>query len=246
MKKKSWLVILLVAIMLLAAACGGGNNGNTNASNGSTGNAGSNAATGSGSGSTGNNSGGAQEQIELRMTWWGGQARHDRTLQVIELYESRNPHVKILPEYSGFDGYFDKLSTQFAAGNAPDIIQYGGNLNDYVARGVVLPLDDYVGSVIDLSKHSQSMIDAATFDGKFYGVTLGTNAFGVLINKTLFEEAGVPLPSRDWTWEDFAEISLQLSQKLNGIYGTSDFRGRIRHLPRPERQGGAQQRRVGL
>ena len=224
MKKKSWLVILLVAIMLLAAACGGGNNGNTNASNGSTGNAGSNAATGSGSGSTGNNSGGAQEQIELRMPWWGGQARHDRTLQVIELYESRNPHVKILPEYSGFDGYFDKLSTQFAAGNAPDIIQYGGNLNDYVARGVVLPLDDYVGSVIDLSKHSQSMIDAATFDGKFYGVTLGTNAFGVLINKTLFEEAGVPLPSRDWTWEDFAEISLQLSQKLNGIYGTSDFR----------------------
>jgi len=210
--------------MVLAAACGGGNNGNTNASNGSTGNAGSNAATGSGSGSTSNNSGGAQEQIELRMTWWGGQARHDRTLQVIELYESRNPHVKILPEYSGFDGYFDKLSTQFAAGNAPDIIQYGGNLNDYVARGVVLPLDDYVGSVIDLSKHSQSMIDAATFDGKFYGVTLGTNAFGVLINKTLFEEAGVPLPSRDWTWEDFAEISLQLSQKLNGIYGTSDFR----------------------
>jgi len=224
MKKKSWLVILLVAIMLLAAACGGGNNGNTNASNGSTGNAGSNAATGSGSGSTGNNSGGAQEQIELRMTWWGGQARHDRTLQVIELYESRNPHVKILPEYSGFDGYFDKLSTQFAAGNAPDIIQYGGNLNDYVARGVVLPLDDYVGSVIDLSKHSQSMIDAATFDGKFYGVTLGTNAFGVLINKTLFEEAGVPLPSRDWTWEDFAEISLQLSQKLNGTYGTADFK----------------------
>jgi len=182
------------------------------------------AATGSGSGSTSNNSGGAQEQIELRMTWWGGQARHDRTLQVIELYESRNPHVKILPEYSGFDGYFDKLSTQFAAGNAPDIIQYGGNLNDYVARGVVLPLDDYVGSVIDLSKHSQSMIDAATFDGKFYGVTLGTNAFGVLINKTLFEEAGVPLPSRDWTWEDFAEISLQLSQKLNGTYGTADFK----------------------
>jgi len=210
--------------MVLAAACGGGNNGNTNASNGSTGNAGSNAATGSGSGSTSNNSGGAQEQIELRMTWWGGQARHDRTLQVIELYESRNPHVKILPEYSGFDGYFDKLSTQFAAGNAPDIIQYGGNLNDYVARGVVLPLDDYVGSVIDLSKHSQSMIDAATFDGKFYGVTLGTNAFGVLINKTLFEEAGVPLPSRDWTWEDFAEISLQLSQKLNGTYGTADFK----------------------
>jgi len=218
MKKKSWLVIMIVAIMVLVAACGGNSSNNGSAATDTRNNSTSN------NQSSGNSGGDAQEQIELRMTWWGGQERHDRTLQVIELYESKNPHVKILPEYSGFDGYFDKLSTQFAAGNAPDIIQYGGNLNDYVARGVVLPLDEYVGSAIDLSKHSQSMIDAATFDGKFYGVTLGTNAFGVLINKSLFEEAGVPLPSRDWTWEDFADISLQLSQKLNGIYGTSDFK----------------------
>ena len=60
---------------------------------------------------------------------------------MIELYEELNPHIKIVPEYSGFDGYFDKLTTQFAAGNAPDIIQYGGNLEDYVRQGVVLELD---------------------------------------------------------------------------------------------------------
>ncbi|WP_088102758.1 ABC transporter substrate-binding protein [Halalkalibacter urbisdiaboli] len=164
-----------------------------------------------------------EENIELRMAWWGGQERHDRTLKVIELYEERNPNVKIVAEYSGFDGYFDKLSTQIAAGNAPDIVQYGGNLNDFVNRGVVLPLDEYVGNSLDLSKHDQSMIDAATFDGKFYGVTLGTNARGVLLNKTLFEEANVPLPSEEWTWEDFKEIANQLSANLDGIYGTSDF-----------------------
>src|SRR5699024_978082 len=100
-------------------------------------------------------------QIELRMAWWGGQERHDRTLEVIELYEEKNPNVKIVPEYSGMDGYFDKLTTQFAAKNAPDIIQYGGNLNDFVHRGVVLPLDDYIGNELDISLHSESMIDAA-------------------------------------------------------------------------------------
>ncbi|WP_052015775.1 ABC transporter substrate-binding protein [Alkalihalobacillus hemicellulosilyticus] len=166
---------------------------------------------------------GGEEEIELRMTWWGGQERHDRTLKVIELYEEQNPHVTIVPEYSGFDGYFDKLSTQLAAGNAPDIVQYGGNLNDFVARGTVLPLDDYVGNELDLSQHDQSMIDAATFDGQFYGVTLGTNARGVLLNKTLFDEAGVVLPSEDWTWDDFYEIANELSATLDGIYGTADF-----------------------
>lgn len=163
------------------------------------------------------------DTVELRMAWWGGQERHDRTLQVIELYEERNPHVKIVPEYSGLDGYFEKLSTQFASGDAPDIIQYGGNLNDYVSKGVVLPLDDYVGNEIDVSQHDQSMIEAATFDGKFYGVTLGTNAWGVLLNKTLFDRAGVDIPDDEWTWEDFKEIAVALSDSLDGAYGTEYF-----------------------
>ncbi len=164
-----------------------------------------------------------QANIELRMAWWGGQDRHDRTLKVIELYEKKHPNVKITAEYSGVDGYFDKLSTQFAAGNAPDIIQYGGNLNDYVAKGVVLPLDKYVGKEIDISKHDKSMIDAATMNGKFYGVTLGSNAFSVLLNKTLFEKANVPLPSKEWTWNDLDDISTKISKKLKGVYGVADF-----------------------
>src|SRR5690625_1099111 len=101
--------------------------------------------------------------IELRMAWWGGQERHDLTLEVIELYEEQNDHIKIIPEYSGIDGYFDKLTTQFGGGNAPDIIQYGGNLNDFVYRDVVLPLDDYIDSELDISLHDENMIDAATF-----------------------------------------------------------------------------------
>lgn len=218
MKKRIWGAALLAFLLMAMAACGGqsGNSGDSSPV----------ASTQSGS-----SSGGAQsakgdepkEKIELRMAWWGGQERHDRTLQVIEIYESRNPHITIVPEYSGFEGYFEKLTTQFAAGNAPDIIQYGGNLNDFVARDVVLPLDDYVGRELDISKHQQSMIDAATFDGKFYGVTLGANAFGVLINKTLFEEANIPLPSREWTWEDMNEIGQKLTQSKDGLYGAMHF-----------------------
>ena len=149
----------------------------------------------------------SEDEITLRVAWWGGQERHDRTLQVIEMYEEQNPHVIIEPEYSGFDGYFDKLNTQLAAGNAPDVIQFGGNLNDFVLRDVILPLDDFVGNELDISLHDESMIDSATFDESFYGVTLGTTAWGVLINKTLFEEAGIAMPSKEWTWEEIGRAS---------------------------------------
>jgi multiple sugar transport system substrate-binding protein len=213
MKLKSLVSLLIIMSFLVLAACGSGSNntGNGNAANNTSNN--SQQDTGSKT----------PEDVELRMAWWGGQDRHDKTLEVIELYEAQNPHVTIVAEYSGFDGYFDKLTTQFAAGNAPDIIQYGGNLNDFVARGVVLPLNDYTGDQLDISKHDQSMLDSATFDGNLYGVTLGSNAFGVLLNKTMFDKANVALPSRDWTWEDLNKIGVKLTESLDGVYGTADF-----------------------
>lgn len=163
------------------------------------------------------------EEIELVVAWWGGQERHDLTLEVIEMYEEQNPNVSITPQYSGFDGYFDNLSTQFAAGNAPDVIQYGGNLNDYVSRDVALPLDDYVGEELDISLHDETMLEAGTFEDQLYGITLGTNAWGVIINESKFEEAGVELPDEDWTWDDFEETAVELSNSLEGTAGTEYF-----------------------
>lgn len=203
--KRFYSFILLLGFVLVLSACGSGNSEEGNQSNDSEAEKSN------------------EDVIELRMAWWGGQERHDLTLEVIELYEKQNEHIKIVPEYSGMDGYFDKLTTQFAGGNAPDIIQYGGNLNDFVYRDVVLPLDDYVGNELDISLHDQNMIDAATFDDQFYGVTLGTNAWGVLLNKTLFEEAGVPLPSRDWTWDEFVDTAAQLTESLDDVAGTEYF-----------------------
>ena len=208
--RKLLFVLLTLFLVALVAACGTDNN--EEAAKDSTNNEESTTEEAS------------EDQITLRVAWWGGQERHDRTLQVIEMYEEQNPHVKIEPEYSGFDGYFDKLNTQLAAGNAPDIIQFGGNLNDFVMRDVILPLDDYIGNELDIGLHDESMIDSATFDGSFYGVTLGTTAWGVLVNKTLFEEAGIAMPSKEWTWEEFKELTPQLTENLDGTYGTGDFR----------------------
>ncbi|MEX1031430.1 MAG: extracellular solute-binding protein [Paenibacillaceae bacterium] len=167
-----------------------------------------------------------KEDVELRMAWWGSQVRHDRTLQAIELFEQKNPNIKIIAEYSGFDGYFDKLSTQIAAGNAPDLIQMGGNIKEYVDRNALLALDPYVGTTLHVDKFSDSVVKEATFDNKYYGVTIGVSGFGLLVNTSMFEKAGVPLPSVDWSYEDLKSISNQISEKLGkGFYGSYDLSG---------------------
>src|SRR4051812_4297906 len=152
----AWFVVALSVIMVIS---GCGNQ--------------SNSASSSSKSSSKSNS---NEKVTLRFMWWGDQTRAQLTQQAIDLFEKAHPNIKIVPEFSGMDGYFDKLDTEFAAGNAPDIIQYGGNLNDYVNKGVVLPLNQYEGKELDVSKHPKSMLDAATYNNKLYGVTLGVNA----------------------------------------------------------------------
>lgn len=166
------------------------------------------------------------DDVELRMTWWGSQERHDKTLAAIELFEKNNPHIKITAEYSGFDGYFDKLNTQIAAGNAPDLIQMGGNVKEYVDRNALLDLKPYVGGIIKLEDFNESLVKEATFNDKFYGVSLGVSEPALLYNASMFNKAGVAVPSEKWTYDDFKKVTTEISQKLGkGFYGSYDLSG---------------------
>ncbi len=208
MRKAKWLAGLLTMALVLSA-CG------SKSSEGDGQPAGS--AQPSGSESPGQN-------VELRFAWWGSEERHEKTLKVIELFEQKNPGVKITPEYSGFDGYLDKLNTQIAAGNAPDLIQMGGNIKEYVDKNALLDLQPYVGSIINLDDFNQSLVRTGMFDGKLYGVPLGVSSFGLLYNADMFNKAGVPLPSPDWTYEDLKNTIIQISQNLGeGFYGSYDL-----------------------
>lgn len=153
--------------------------------------------------------------IELRMTWWGSQTRHDLTAKMIKRFEEKNPGITIKPEYSGWDGYFDKLSTQVAGSNAPDIIQMDyAFLSDYAKRGTLLDLTPYTqDGTLRTEDHDQSMISAGSIDGKLYAITLGVNAPGVIYNASVLQELGIAEPQESWTWMDFADMANTIADK---------------------------------
>ncbi|MBQ1490602.1 MAG: extracellular solute-binding protein, partial [Blautia sp.] len=95
----------------------------------------------------------AEEQVTLRMAWWGSQNRHDKTVAAIELYESLNPNINIEYEFYSFDDYFTKLKTLVASDEVWDIFQLGGNFPMYLDK--IYPLDEFIESgVVDVSKIS--------------------------------------------------------------------------------------------
>ena len=51
------------------------------------------------------------KEVELRVMWWGSDARHKAKKDAIKLFEEKNTGIKIKAEYSGYEGYLEKLST---------------------------------------------------------------------------------------------------------------------------------------
>lgn len=162
-------------------------------------------------------------QQEIRFAWWGNATRADLTSKAIAAFEAQNPDIKVKPEYGDISGYFDKLATQVAANDAPDVITMGGAYPaEYANRGALLDLST-VGDALDLSGIDQGALQNGQVDGKQYGISTGANALAIVANPAVFEAAGVPMPDDGtWTWEDFARIAAGVTAKSpKGTYGTA-------------------------
>jgi len=210
------LVAFATAVSMLAACTPGGGGGASQPVAGNT-------PAPAGAADSGNAQAPSNQKVELRMTWWGSQVRHDATLKVIELFEKKHPNIKINGEYLGSDGYWDKLNTQIAGGNAPDLIQLGNNYPDYVARNALLDINPYLGKEIDVADFDKATVESGALDGKLYGINLGSNAFGIAYNTELIKKAGMQPPTGNWTWEEFGKYAQDLSKALGkGYYGAVD------------------------
>lgn len=165
----------------------------------------------------------------LRMSWWGNNDRSERTNKVLDLFIAQNGGVTIdgqsLP---GGGDYWTWLATQTSGGNPPDVIQMDYRyIFEYAGRDVLLPLDDLIGSSIDLSDWPQDRIDVGKVDGKVYGISLGANTGAVLINRTAWDEAGIAPPTTGTTWEQYAQLCAELAQKTarQNFFGSQDASG---------------------
>lgn len=161
-----------------------------------------------------------EETVTLRMAWWGSQTRHDATNEVIEMYEADHPGVTIETEFFDMDSYFTKLDTLVAAGDVWDIFQLGGNFPKYINS--IEPLNPYMDSgVIDVSDTGESFLKTTqNSDGTQVGISIGTNTNGIAYDPAMFQEAGMKEPGDNWTWADWKQACLQITDKL-GVYGSS-------------------------
>lgn len=156
------------------------------------------------------------EETTIKITWWGGDSRHEYTQKLLDLYTQQNPNVKFEATPAGWEGYFDKLSTQAASGSMPDIIQMDYlYISTYAKNNSLADLSEFIDNgTIDASNVDDAVLKTGEIGGKLAGIVAGTNALAVTYNPDVLSQAGVEAPADDWSWEDYVELNTKVSEKL--------------------------------
>lgn len=176
--------------------------------------------------------------VTLRYSWWGNAERADLMQQAIDLFEDRNPGIRVTPSFQEFEAYWQKMATDVAGGNAPDVLQMDfAYIREYADRGVLYDLKGQEGKALNLGDLLEPLKGVGEVDGKLYGVPVGGNTWGYMYNPALYAKAHVEEPKVGWTWDDYRAAAGKIT-KATGVFGAGNYIGSYYNLEVQLRQEG--------
>ena len=118
-------------------------------------------------------------------------------------------------------GYLDKLTTEFSAGNAPDIVWIpGASTADYSSLGVIQDLMPFVNkdSSFKLTDYYDAPMKELQQNGKLWGLPRDISTLVLYYNKDLFQKYGVDDPAKlaaegKWNCENFERVATELTHE---------------------------------
>jgi len=136
----------------------------------------------------------------------------DVTADLAKRFEAQNPGTKVILDVVPFKTIIEQLPVQLAAGQGPDIARVTdiGGLSKYY-----LDIAPYVKDQKYWENNFGSTLPwmrTKPGDKGIYGFMSQLTMTGPFINKTLFEQAKLPLPGPKATWDDWADVARKVAK----------------------------------
>ena len=163
------------------------------------------------------------DPVELHITWYDDGNEGEVLRDLLDRFEAEHTNIKVVIDTVPYADLHTLLQAQVETGDAPDMAR------------ITFP-SRFLGSYLDLSQYVAdpqywldnvpeavlgSMREGAD-DLGVYGFPTQFTVTGPFINVTLFEQAGVDIPTDDATWEKWVaaatEVATTLSDSESTIY----------------------------
>jgi multiple sugar transport system substrate-binding protein len=152
-------------------------------------------------------------KTQLSFMMWGDPAELTVWNQIVTDFQAANPDITVKVDVSDWDSYWTKLKTLLAAKTPPDMFAIDAPLYlDYQSKGVLLNLQPYLDKnpgMLD-GLYPQTLQAYKTPQG-YFGLPRDFQTIVLFYNKTMFDQAGLPYPSADWTWDDLRTAAKKLT-----------------------------------
>jgi multiple sugar transport system substrate-binding protein len=132
-----------------------------------------------------------------------------------------------------WSAYVDDLKVRIASGLVPDVIQVATEgMYTLAATGVLQPLNDYIAQdkayidsyYKDVNPNFPAWLKLTQPPGsESYYLPGEDQSMCMWLNMKLFNEAGIPAPPENWTWDDFETIARQVKAKTGNYAYTCDY-----------------------
>ncbi len=167
----------------------------------------------------------AQDVVELRMAWYNDGNEGDVLRELLDRFEAENPDIRVIVDTVPYATILDQLPLQVEAGEAPDMARITAGER---YRGFYLDLRPLVADPAywDASFPAatlQWLREAGEESDALYGFPNQFTVTGPFINRTLFEQAGVEVPSDTndaVTWEEWT-AAVAAVQEATGAFGVT-------------------------
>ncbi|MCK9222151.1 MAG: extracellular solute-binding protein [Limnochordia bacterium] len=136
---------------------------------------------------------------------------------MIEVFEARNPYIKINLNTIDPSIYYDRLAMSMAGSAGPDVFYlHDSKAAPYHYRGYTLDLEPFIAeSGIERHDLWPAQIEAMSLDGNLHGLPFDMSVIALYYNERVFNEAGVGYPSSEWTWDNLFEAGRKFATGNN-------------------------------
>lgn len=140
--------------------------------------------------------------------------------QLVAAFAAQYPDITVqLRHVPGQSEYRQRLAADFSAGSPPDVMLLNyRRFASFAALGGLEPLEDYFkqSTVLKAADFFTPTLEFFHYEGQLWCVPQNVSSLVVYYNRDLFDAAGVPYPTEQWTREDFLARAQALTKDLDG------------------------------
>lgn len=152
------------------------------------------------------------DSIVLTFSWWGDENVHQATLEAIEEYERLHPEIDIRAEFWNEKSYYQRISTQLANDEAPDIFQFQYTWYGRATQGAMTGLKDLSELGVDFEGVEALLNEYCTVDDKVILYPLAYSGYCLIINCDFFDKYGISW-EETFTWKRLLEEGTRVRER---------------------------------